>query len=131
MLFGVKRPLGQLFLDVFGIKIVFSWAATVIAAVVISFPLMYRAARGAFEQVDVTLIDAARTLGFSERRIFWQVIMAVGDARRPRRGDPGVCQGARRVRRHGDAGRQYRGGYTDASAGDLLACGGGQDVEGV
>ncbi len=75
MLFGVKRPLGQLFLDVFGIKIVFSWAATVIAAVVISFPLMYRAARGAFEQVDVTLIYAARTLGFSERRIFWQVIM--------------------------------------------------------
>ena len=44
-----------------------------IAAVAISFPLMYRAARGAFEQVDVTLIYAARTLGFSESRIFWKV----------------------------------------------------------
>lgn len=75
MIFGVKRPLGALFLEVFGVKIVFSWAATVIAAVVISFPLMYRAARGAFEQVDVTLIYAARTLGFSEREIFWKVLL--------------------------------------------------------
>ena len=50
MIFGVKRPLGQLFMELFGVKIVFSWAATVIAAVAISFPLMYRAARGAFEQ---------------------------------------------------------------------------------
>lgn len=86
MIFGVKRPLGQMFLQVFGVKIVFSWAATVIAAVVISFPLMYRAARGAFEQVDETLIYAARTLGFSERRIFWQVIMPSAM--------PGVLSGA-------------------------------------
>lgn len=86
MIFGVKRPLGQLFLQVFGIKIVFSWAATVIAAVVISFPLMYRAARGAFEQVDPTLIYAARTLGFSERKIFWRVIMPSAM--------PGVLSGA-------------------------------------
>lgn len=86
MLFGVKRPLGQLFLEVFGIKIVFSWAATVIAAVVISFPLMYRAARGAFEQVDETLIYAARTLGFSEWKIFWKVILPVAM--------PGVLSGA-------------------------------------
>ena len=86
MIFGVKRPLGQLFLNVFGVKIVFSWAATVIAAVAISFPLMYRAARGAFEQVDVTLIYAAQTLGFSERRIFWQVILPSAM--------PGVLSGA-------------------------------------
>lgn len=75
MIFGVKRPLGQFFLEFFGVKIVFSWAATVIAATVISFPLMYRAARGAFEQVDKTLIYAARTLGFSEGKIFWRVVM--------------------------------------------------------
>lgn len=86
MLFGVKRPLGQLFLNVFGVKIVFSWAATVIAAVVIAFPLMYRAARGAFEQVDETLVFAARTLGFSEWKIFWKVIMPVAM--------PGVLSGA-------------------------------------
>ena len=86
MIFGVKRPLGQLFLELFGVKIVFSWAATVIAAVAISFPLMYRAARGAFEQVDVTLIYAARTLGFSESRIFWKVILPSAM--------PGVLSGA-------------------------------------
>lgn len=86
MIFGVKRPLGQLFLEVFGVKIVFSWAATVIAATAISFPLMYRSARGAFEQVDQTLIYAARTLGFSEGKIFWKVIMPSAM--------PGVLSGA-------------------------------------
>ncbi len=55
----------------------FSWTATVIAAVVISFPLMYRSARGAFEQVDQNLIIAGRTLGMSENRIFWKVTMPI------------------------------------------------------
>ena len=41
-----------------------------------SFPLMYRSARGAFEQVDENLVDAARTLGMSEWEIFWKVIFA-------------------------------------------------------
>ena len=63
------------FAKVFDFKIAFSWVATVIAAVVISFPLMYRAARGAFEQVDTELISAGRTLGMSENRIFWKVII--------------------------------------------------------
>jgi molybdate transport system permease protein len=73
-LFGVKRPIGKFFLDSFGYKIAFSWGATVLAAVVISFPLMYRSARGAFEQVDSNLWNAGRTLGMSEWRIFWKVI---------------------------------------------------------
>lgn len=75
IIFGVNRPVGKLLLNFLGVKIVFSWAATVIAAVVISFPLMYRSARGAFEQVDQNLIMAARTLGISERRIFWKITM--------------------------------------------------------
>lgn len=74
-IFGTKRPVGAFFDKVFDFKIAFSWAATVIAAVVISFPLMYRAARGAFEQVDSELINAGRTLGMSEHRIFWKVIV--------------------------------------------------------
>jgi molybdate transport system permease protein len=73
--FGVKRPLGQFFLAFFGVKIAFSWGATVLAAAVISFPLMYRSARGAFEQVDPTLIYAARTLGMPEWKIFWRSVM--------------------------------------------------------
>lgn len=72
---GVKRPLGRLLLEFFSVKIVFSWSATVIAAVAVSFPLMYRSARGAFEQVDKNFIQAARTLGMCERSIFWRIIM--------------------------------------------------------
>ena len=74
-LFGVNRPIGLFFLEYFGVKIAFSWSATVLAAVVISFPLMYRSARGAFEQVDQNLVYAARTLGMREGKIFWRVVM--------------------------------------------------------
>ena len=59
--------------DTFDIKIVQTWTGCVIAATVIAFPLMYRNARAAFEQMDVNLIYAARTLGMSESRIFWKV----------------------------------------------------------
>ncbi len=72
---GVNRPLGRWLLEWMGVKIVFNWSATVVAAVVISLPLMYRSARGAFEQVDQTLIYAARTLGMSEFSIFRRVAM--------------------------------------------------------
>ena len=65
-IFGVRGPIGKFFIDFFTVKIAFSWYATVIAAVVMSFPLMYRSARGAFEQVDSNLLDAGRTLGMSE-----------------------------------------------------------------
>lgn len=74
-LFGVKRPIGRFFIEYFGVKIAFSWGATVIAAVVMSFPLMYRSARGALEQVDPDLADAARTLGMSEWMIFRKVLL--------------------------------------------------------
>ena len=74
-IFGVKRPIGKFFLDYFSIKIAFSWEATVLAAVVISLPLMYRSARGAFEQVDENILNAGRTLGMSEWKIFWKLKM--------------------------------------------------------
>lgn len=86
IVFGVNRPIGRFLIDFLGVKIVFSWEATVIAAVVISFPLMYRSARGAFEQVDHNLILAARTLGMSEKRIFWKIVMPLAL--------PGVAAGA-------------------------------------
>ena len=75
-LFGVKRPIGQFFIEYFSVKIAFSWIATVLAAVTMSFPLMYRSARGAFEQVDQNLVAAARTLGMSEWAVFWKVLFA-------------------------------------------------------
>lgn len=76
-LFGVKRPIGILLMKLFHYKIVFTWQATVLAAVVISLPLMYRSARGALEQVDENLVYAARTLGLSEGAIFWKIMMPV------------------------------------------------------
>jgi molybdate ABC transporter, permease protein len=74
-IFGANRPVGRFFLDYFSYKIAFSWSATVLAAVVVSFPLMYRAARGALEQVPDELTNAARTLGLPEGRIFWRISM--------------------------------------------------------
>lgn len=76
-LFGVKRPIGLLLNRLFSYKIVFTWQATVLAAVVISLPLMYRSARGALEQVDENLIHAGRTLGLSEGKIFWNITFPV------------------------------------------------------
>src|SRR5579864_8326178 len=69
LLFGRNGPLGKLFLK-FGATIVFSWPATVIAATVVAFPLMYLTARAALEQVEPSLLQAARTLGASEWRVF-------------------------------------------------------------
>lgn len=74
-LFGNNRILGSFFIENFGVQIAFSWLATVLAAAVIAFPLMYRSARGAFEQVDVELLQAGRTLGMSERSIFLRVLL--------------------------------------------------------
>lgn len=75
MIFGVNRPVGRAILEFLGVTIVFTWQATVLAAMAISFPLMYRSARGAFEQVDRNLILAGRTLGMSEGRIFRKIIL--------------------------------------------------------
>lgn len=73
--FGNNRVVGQFFSQQLGVQIAFSWVATVLAAAVISFPLMYRSARGAFEQVDVELLQAGRTLGMSEWSIFRKVLL--------------------------------------------------------
>lgn len=71
--FGNNRFLGQLIYQLTGIKIAFSWLATVLAAAVISLPLMYRSARGALSQVNKGMLEAARSLGMTEWRIFWRI----------------------------------------------------------
>ncbi|MCD8109588.1 MAG: molybdate ABC transporter permease subunit [Clostridiales bacterium] len=75
LLFGLKRPLGSFLFNQLGIKIVQTWAGCIIAATIIAFPLMYRNARAAFEQLDSNLVYAGRTLGMSEIQIFWRVIV--------------------------------------------------------
>lgn len=74
MLFGKHGPIGMLLWRL-GAVVVFSWTATVISAVTVSFPLMYMTSRGAFEQIETNIEGAARTLGASEWRIFWSVTL--------------------------------------------------------
>lgn len=85
LLFSKRRPLGSFLYTTFDIKIVQTWAGCVIAALVIAFPLMYRNARAAFEQLDINLIYAAKTLGMSEIKIFWMVIVPTAG--------PGIASG--------------------------------------
>lgn len=75
LLFSKRRPVGIFLYGTFGIKVVQSWLGCIIAATVIAFPLMYRNARAAFEQLDPNLIYAGRTLGMSELRIFWKIVV--------------------------------------------------------
>jgi molybdate transport system permease protein len=72
LIFGKQGPVGKI-LSLIGIKIIFSWPATVIAAVVVAFPLMYNTSKAALEQIDKNLLNAARTLGVSEGKIFWTI----------------------------------------------------------
>ena len=74
LIFGKRGVFGKFFLQ-FDVTFVFTWKAALIAAVIVSLPLMYRTTRGAFEQLDENIIYAARTLGVSERKIFWRIIL--------------------------------------------------------
>lgn len=85
LLFSRRRPLGILLYEQFDIKVVQTWLGCVIAATVIAFPLMYRNARAAFEQIDVNLVYAARTLGMSETKIFWKIVLPTAG--------PGIASG--------------------------------------
>ncbi len=72
LLVGRRGLLGQWLADV-GINLIFSWQGAVVAATVVVFPLIYKSARAALEQVDPHLENAARTLGSSEWRVFVSV----------------------------------------------------------
>lgn len=85
LIFSKRRPFGIYLYDTWDIKVVQSWLGCIIAATVIAFPLMYRNARAAFEQIDVNLIYAGRTLGMSETKIFWKVVLPAAG--------PGVASG--------------------------------------
>lgn len=85
LLFSRRRPFGELLFDQFDIKVVQTWLGCVVAATVIAFPLMYRNARAAMEQIDVNLVYAGRTLGMSDTKIFWTVIVPTAG--------PGIASG--------------------------------------
>lgn len=85
LIFSRRRPFGIFLFEQFGIKVVQTWLGCIIAATVISFPLMYRNARAAMEQIDVNLIYVGRTLGMSDTEIFWKVVIPTAG--------PGIASG--------------------------------------
>ena len=74
LLLGKRSAIGSALLAL-DLPLVFTWRAAVIAAVIVSLPLMYRTARGAFEALDRNMIHAAQTLGVSNGRIFRRIIV--------------------------------------------------------
>ena len=74
LILGRANWLGGMLYEM-GLRLVFSWPATVIAAAVTTFPLMYMTARAALEQVDAPLVEAARTLGAGDPRIFREILL--------------------------------------------------------
>jgi molybdate transport system permease protein len=70
---GSQGVVGAWLLEYFGIRLIFTWQAAVIAATIVSFPLVFKAARAAFETVDPQLEEAARTLGIGELAVFFRV----------------------------------------------------------
>lgn len=83
--FGRSSPLGELLAQL-GCAIIFTWPATVLAAFVMAFPIMYQTARGAFAQIEPSLLDAARVFGRSEWSILWKIMLPIAW--------PGIAAGA-------------------------------------
>lgn len=71
---GKNSPIGR-FCNEIGLPFLFSIRGAIVAAFVVSFPLMYRAVRSAMAQMDFRLLDAARTLGAGEWKILFRVIL--------------------------------------------------------
>ncbi|MEF9878251.1 MAG: molybdate ABC transporter permease subunit [Clostridia bacterium] len=70
---GPKAPLGAFLLNTFQLKVTMTWYSAIFATVIVTFPLMYRTARGAFESFDPRLSCSAQTLGLSNTFIFWRI----------------------------------------------------------
>ncbi|GIN22328.1 MAG TPA: molybdate ABC transporter permease subunit [Bacillus bacterium] len=71
--FGKNGFIGKLLLDWFDFQIVFTWYGVLIAAVFVSFPLMYQSAAAAFKQYDPNVENAAYTMGASKWKVFWTI----------------------------------------------------------
>jgi molybdate transport system permease protein len=84
ILLGKNGVLGQI-LAQWNLRFVFTWYAAVLAAIVVSFPLMYRSALGAFEQIETLILDAAKIDGASEIAVFWYIALPLAS--------PGILAG--------------------------------------
>lgn len=85
LIFSKRRPFGMFIYNTLDIQVVHTWLGCILAATVIAFPLMYRNARAAFEQINPDLVFAGRTLGMSDTEIFWRVVIPTAG--------PGIASG--------------------------------------
>ena len=74
-LLGPRGPVGRLILGAWGARLTMTWYASILAVIIVTFPLMYRTVRGAFEAFDLSLLYAGKTLGRSNAWVFWRVLM--------------------------------------------------------
>lgn len=72
--FGRNSFIGSI-VEKLGFPFIFTLRGAILASFIVSFPLMYRTSKGAFEQIDTNIINAARTLGKSENWIFWRIML--------------------------------------------------------
>lgn len=75
VLIGRNGPIGQFLKKYFDINLIFTWQGAVIAAAIVSFPLVFKAARAAFESLEPQYEQAARVLGISESALFFRVTL--------------------------------------------------------
>ncbi|MFM7697057.1 MAG: molybdate ABC transporter permease subunit [Limnohabitans sp.] len=75
VILGRQGVIGQYLNNHFGIQLIFSWQGAVIAAAIVSFPLVFKAARAAFESLEPQYEQAARVLGISEWAVFFRVTL--------------------------------------------------------
>lgn len=72
---GPLGPVGSRVLALYGFKMTMTWYSAIFATTIVTFPLMYRTVRGAFESFDSTLLYSGQTLGLSNTYIFWRIVM--------------------------------------------------------
>ena len=84
-IFSTRHRFGDFISNGLSIYVIHTWLGCIVAATVIAFPLMYRNARAAFEQIDENVIYAAQTLGLNEWTIFWKIRMPIAK--------PGILSG--------------------------------------
>ena len=132
LIFSLKRPLGIYLWEHYQLKVVLSWPGCVLAATVVAFPLMYRNARAAFEQVDVNYIYAGRTLGLSEWTIFRKVVIPVAGPGIASGNDFNICKSFGGIWCDIHVGRQYSWKDQNHGGGDRRRsqCTGTDDVAG-
>jgi molybdate transport system permease protein len=73
VVFGRKSAVGHWLGENFGIQLIFTWQGAAVAAAVVAFPLVFKAARTAFEGINPDFQNAGRTLGYSEWTLFTRV----------------------------------------------------------